>query len=356
MMKLAEAVVELQKSGEIMDDLPADLMRDISLWFATAKYTSTETSGAGVSAEAGMKPSPIAETIGGLLGFFVQIKGDIKYNTERKSDVTEYRITTLSQLVGLLNRFLDHASRLLKDSLGQEWLIIGEDFDRPGVPTDRIETLFVHNASLFHELKANLIFNIPVALAYSGHQALLPLPHVCIYDTPVYTAAHAPHESGRAALISLLDLRLNPTLFAPGQQERVVVASGGNLKDLFTITLEAADYAALRVGNTGIIEEKDVTRAINERRRVYLNRLGSSPYDPRLIPYADKASRMEGIYKQEAGYDVADDVIHSLLRAIVVQEFNGAGYYALHPLIVDILQQQGKLLDNNNAPRPGGSI
>jgi hypothetical protein len=356
MMKLAEEVKRLQEIGAIKEDLPADLMRDISLWFATAKYTSIEATGAGISAEAGIKPSPLVDTISGLLGLFAQVKGDIKYNTERKKEITEYRITTLSQLVGLLNRFLDHATRLLKEGEGKEWLIIGEDFDRPGVPTDRIETLFVQNANLFHELRANLIFNIPVALAYSGHQSLLPLDYVCIYDTPVYTAEHQNHDAGRAALTALLDLRLKPELFAPVQQERLVVASGGNLRDLFLMTAEAADYAALRKDNTGIIDERDVTRAINERRRDYLNRLGSSPYDDRLIPYEEKARRMVGIYKREPGYNVIDDVLHSLLRAIVVQEFNGEGYYALHPLIVDVLQRQGKLLDNNDKPLPGGSI
>ncbi len=356
MMKLAEAVDQLQREGLIEQDPLTDLMRDISLWFSTAKYTSTETMGAGTSAEAGVRPIPLADTIGGLLGFFVQIKGEIKYNTERKKEVTEVRITTLSQLVGLLNRFLDHANRLLKKGLSQEWLIIGEDFDRPGIPTDRIETLFVQNANLFSELRANLIFNIPVALAYSGNQALLPLNHECIYDTPVYTADHQTHEKGRAALTALLDLRLKPELFAPNQQERLIVASGGNLRDLFLMTVEAADYAALRKDNTGIIEEKDVTRAINERRRDYLNRLGSSPYDTRLIPYEEKAKRMEDIYYQKPGYDVADDVLHSLLRAIVVQEFNGAGYYGLHPLIVDILQRQERLLDDAKHPLPGGTI
>lgn len=149
---------------------------------------------------------------------------------------------------------------------------------------------------------------------------------------------------------------MSPDLFAEEQEERVIVASGGNLRDLFLMAAEAADNAALRPDSNRIIGPSDVTRAINERRRDYLNRLGSSPFDPRAMTYEEKATRMVDIYNRKPGHDIGDDVLHSLLRGIVVQEFNGEGYFGLHPLVVDILARQGKLENTDGKSPVGGSI
>lgn len=356
MIKLTEAVAQMAEEGVPTGDLPEDLIADIRRWFDTAKYTVTSKSDTGVSASAGIKPSPISDTLSSLLGFFAELKGEIKYNRERKTEVVEYRINTLGSLIDLLNRLLDQANRLLKDSHGQEWLFIGEDFDKPGIPPERIEELFVNNAQIFRDLKTHLIFNIPVALAYSGHQRALPCKHQSIYDAPVYRKDHLTHEEGRDALRTVLNARLSPNLFAKGQQERLIVASGGNLKDLFEMALAASDYAALRKDADGIIGERDMTRAINDKRRDYLRRLGSGPFDDEAIPYEDKAKRLAAIYNQESGNDVPDKVLLSLLRASIVQEFNGEGWFGLHPLIVDILSGDKLLGVKEDGPVLGGTF
>ena len=56
MMKLAEEIDHLQKGGHIKGELPPTLIQDIALWFSSAKYTHTDTTGAGAAVSAGVKP------------------------------------------------------------------------------------------------------------------------------------------------------------------------------------------------------------------------------------------------------------------------------------------------------------
>ena len=169
------------------------------------------------------------------------------------------------------------------------------------------------------------------------------------------TRSISPIQKG-AALRGVMDARMVPDLFAEGQQERLIVASGGNLSELFALTVAAADNASLRLGANGKIEAQDVTQAIGEKRREYRNALGSSPYDPNPIPYIDKAARLTVVYHREPGYRIPDRVLYTLLLTRAVQEFNGESWLGLHPLVVDILKSDERLTPADEGDAPGGTI
>ena len=257
---------------------------------------------------------------------------------------------TIDGLIKLVNRLLDQCNLLLRQEHNQEWLFLCEDFDKDGLSAQQIEKLFIEYGHIFPALNTHLIFNIPIALAYSDKGNSLRLGYSLIYDTPVYWQDHTFFEVGIAALEKLLDARVEPTLFAEGQKRRVLVASGGNLRDLFTIALKAGDHAALRPNHQGKIEAEDVTSAIAERRKFYLDHLGISPNDPITLTYEAKAERLVNIYNLSPGSDVTDPIIHSLFRARAVLEFNGERWFGVHPLVVDILQRHGKLKTTKNRP------
>jgi len=355
MIKLVEETHVLVSSGELRGELSKGLITDIERWFETEKVTRTATKSTGVSASAGIKPTPVSTALSGLLGLFAEIKGEMKYTADRKAEITEYRLNTISTLIDLLNRLLDDANRLLTEAKGQEWLFVGEDFDKPGIKTDLVEALFISYANIFPDLKTHLVFNIPVALAYSEKVTSLTLPSPCIiFDTPVYNQDHTPNEQGRAAVEEVLKHRVDLTLFEKDQMTRLVVASGGNLRDLFEMTATASDYAADR--NSQTIGERDVSQAITQKRVEYVNSMGSGPYDPQTITYEEKAARLIQIYNNEPSSDVADPILHSLLRARAVQEFNGERWFGIHPLVVDTLIRQHRLKPEAGKNVPGGSI
>src|SRR5207248_2071669 len=104
--------------------------------------------------------------------------------------------------------------------------------------------------------------------------AQLPLQRECIPDTPVFRPDHSPHDEGRAALRAVLEARIASELFEEGQMMRLIVASGGNLRDLFEMVANAADTAALRPGSEGRITYVDAAAAVSDKRSEYVRRLG----------------------------------------------------------------------------------
>jgi len=86
-------------------------------------------------------------------------------------------------------------------------------------------------------------------------------------------------------------------------------------------------------------------------RRDYRMRLGQSPYDVSQIPYREKLARLLAVYGQVPDNDIPDPVLYSLLRGRAVQEFNGDGWFGVHPLVVDILKDQQHLKPQD----PGGT-
>lgn len=98
--------------------------------------------------------------------------------------------------------------------------------------------------------------------------------------------------------------------------------------------------------------EPDVTGAMNEMRRSYRMALGQSPDDPGGLTYEQKAKKLASVFGGEPQSDVPDPVLYSLLRSRAVQEFNGEGWFGVHPLVVDTLKEHGVLPSDS----PGGSI
>jgi hypothetical protein len=124
---------------------------------------------------------------------------------------------------------------------------------------------------------------------------------------------------------------------------KLIVASGGNLRDLFALVLDAGEGARINDPSTVTIRHDDATTAINRMRREYLMRLGESPYDKDPIPYAEKWARLLAVYNGARDSRIPDRVLYSLLRGRAVQEFNGVGWCGVHPLVVDILKEDQHL-------------
>lgn len=332
-------------------------LRDLWDWFASEKRTHKEAvdMGARLEVGAGVSRDSIWSKV---LGLFAHLKGDVKFGSTREKEKVEYRLKRLPTLIEIGNRLLVESNQLLRDRTRREWLFVWEDFDKPGIPPDRIESLFLTYANVLKELRAHLILTIPVALVYSSKAPQLPFPSdrtICIPDTPVYDQGHNQHQAGRDAIRAALEARVDPVLFDDGEMMRLIVASGGNFRDLFAMANQAADAAILRKTGVTSIASRDVDSAISMMRSEYLRRLGQGDYDRDSGPYEHKAARLLRIYNRDPAADVPDQILHALLRARAVQEFNGERWFGVHPLVVDILGGQKHVRTLPDGRFAGGS-
>ncbi|MBM4044832.1 MAG: hypothetical protein FJ279_06950 [Planctomycetes bacterium] len=350
-------------SGRKPSDEP---LRQVWDWFGAEEEVvkrATQVS-AEIAAGAGL---PADSWWAKALGLFASVKGEMKYASVREKKTVTYRLSRLSDLIAAANKLIQQCNQALRQETGHEWLFVGEDFDKAGVSPKQVEEFFLSYSNALQELDAHLVFNIPVALGYSERAAQLPVaPNliITIPDTMVFRPDHSPSPEGRTAIQAVLEARVNPARFAPGQMERLIVASGGNLRDLFSLTNAAADLAILRGEPAeGQVKTEDADRAIAELRSDYERRLGQSSFDLEVtvgpkkepITYEMKADRLLRIYRQEPTAKIPDPVLHSLLRARAVQEFNAERWFGVHPLVVDILASQGKIKRPKQGPVPGGT-
>lgn len=343
MANVAEATAKPVDQGGAGKQPSDARLREIWDWFATEKETRELAKNAAVSigAGAGAKEDSLW---GKVLGLFATLKGEIKFASTRKIEVVEYRLTRLDSLIEVANRLLDECNQLLREATTKQWLFVGEDFDKAGIPSDRIEELFITYANIFQELRAHLIFTLPIGLYYSDKATRLPFSDDCSFvipDTPMFDQVHSVKSEGRAAVEKALAARMDLELFESEQLQRLIVASGGNLRDLFSLINYAADGASIRKESR--IGGADADAAIVNLRSDYERRLGQSPYDPDEIDYEDKASLLKRLYDGDKQAQVPTPVLYTLLNARSVQEFNGQRWFGVHPLVVDILAAQNRL-------------
>lgn len=357
MVRVVESTALPVADGGAGEAPPDNLLQAITDWFSKEETIRSSGIATTVSGSVGVGP-PASSLWHKVIGLFATVKGEIKYASDRSSKIVDYRLQRVSELIDLLNKLLVDCNDLLRKATGREWLFIGEEFDKPGIPAKLTEDLFLSYANVFKGLQGHLIFSIPIGLVYSEKATQLPFTQDRIHivpDTPVYDRDHHPYREGRKALTEILDARVAPDLFAKDQKNRLIVASGGNLRDLFTLVGQAADYSLLGGKGKGKIQKVDADRAIVNLRTQYERSLGESPFDAVRVTYPEKAARLVKIYNQDQDAKVPDPVLYSLLNGRSVQEFNGERWFGVHPLVVDILKAQGKLTAGAGRTVPGGT-
>jgi len=358
MIRLAEQCAALPSEGGAGQQPSDKLLKRIWDWFDERTTTETLKRSASIGADSGTGSLENAAWWPKVIKLFGNIKGEIKLSADREEKIVNYRLSRIYELVELLNALVRECNTILYDKFKGEWVFIGESFDKPGIPRAQIENLFLSYSNIFQDLEAHLIFNIPLDLAYCEKGAQLPRlsdDPIAIPDTPVFHPDHTPHVEGRQALASVLDRRMAPTLFDENQQTRLIVASGGNIRQLFALTVKAASFAILRNAPEGRIGAPDVDRAINDRRWEFQGGLGTSASDEIPMTYEDKAKKLVQIYRQAPEAEIRDPQLNALLRAGAVQEFNGTWWFGIHPIVVDILSEQGHIERDADGRLPGGT-
>lgn len=368
-LDLAELTAQPVSEGGAGSTVPDQLLRPLLDWFNTEKTTlktGTEASGT-LGGGIGTKGT-VWEN---FLGLSIELKGEIKRSAGRQKEVIEYRQKSISDLTRLANAIIEDCNTRLRAGTGREWLVIGDDFDKPGISHANIFTTFIEYGGVLADLACHLVMDIPISLGHSSRANQLPPqfegPHT-FPDTPVFDQKHQPHKAGRRALQTVIAQRMDTALFARGQQERLIIASGGNLRDLFTLITVAATNAILRKTGPEKITAADCAAAIQDLRREYRNHLGDTPFDtekdkskPETRTQA-KLDRLFDIYDGKPDAGLPDATLYSLLQAKAVQEFNGKGWFGVHPLIVDFLTDLKKSAEPATGgapatlPLPGGTL
>jgi len=285
---------------------------------------------------------------------FAKIRATFKISRKRTEETTEYTYSALSDLLDVVNRVFTECKQVLQSETGQEWIVVVEDFEKLGVEAEPLRRLFFDYRLLLEQLQCNLLFVIPVGLAYTQEAEQMPfgpLRQYMIPDIAVYTKRdHEPNEEGLRALKDVIDRRVEPGLLDEALARLLTIASGGNLRDLFELLSRAGIAAEARQASR--IEQPDALEAVQALRSSYRFRLGESDYGgPDAIAIPQKMEKLAAVYRGDPNAQIPDKTLYVLLRQRVVLQYNGNGWFGVHPLVVDILKETGSIKPDE----PGGT-
>lgn len=211
---------------------------------------SVEVPGLSVSAS---RDGAQVETMGASLG--VELQRELKSS---ESVVTELRRKLTYHIGHLYEEVADFLATLLPDEPGQGSVLIVDGLEklRGTSENDRdvqesIQALFVAHASKLRFRSHHLIYTVPTYLQFTAPGALpfdsrvlpVPVPHV----RPRPGQADGVVEETIAQLGEVVSKRLPiGQIFAEGQLRTIIQASGGHLRDLFTLLRQVVNLILRR--------------------------------------------------------------------------------------------------------------
>jgi len=202
--------------------------------------------------------------------------------------------------------------------------------------------LFVDHTGLLADLQTSIIYTVPIYLVHSpersrleGYFQIRTLPMIKTYDQ-----SGKRSEAGWTVLREIISRRLNTEkLFEPAALDLAIEKTGGILRDLLRVTQTASDVA--RYAGEPRISLTAMQYSLNELKSAYRNSVRGRG----AITTEQLYEKMKMIAREPSGLVPVDDALQLLLYTQAVIEYNGKGWYGLHPLMRETLREMRYLDD-----------
>ena len=143
----------------------------------------------------------------------------------------------------------------------------------------------------------------------------------------------------------IIKQRFEDNLIKEDALDRLVTMTGGVLRHAFDVLHTAAVMKNARVP----LEQEHINYGLNQLRKDFWQQI-SLPLDP--LPDGPKS--VDDLYNRLADYGrkqlkgekprpVPDSVNQLLLKSCALVEYNGEGWFGIHPLVIENLKDLGRL-------------
>jgi nucleoside-triphosphatase THEP1 len=306
-------------------DIPASTKNAIDKWFAT-RIRTEETSIAG----------EVGQDFNILKFFSVKLKVDSKIRYELKQEFER----KVSELVAQLNIIAATIQAVTKKQI----LVIIDDLDKLDLAV--VNNLFKDNIKALCLPGFRIIYTIPVAaLRETGlkptienetNDQVVVMPVLKLFKKGDSHLANAtPFSETLKILCEILTKRISNNLLESSTAEKIVLNSGGVLRELIRISNECCRICLRLIRRKPedkvIINDEILDQAINNIRNDFAMPLGSVDYQILQTTYQN--------FKPE---DPKQQEFLDLLHGLYVLEYrNRQNWYDVHPIVVELLREEG---------------
>jgi nucleoside-triphosphatase THEP1 len=299
-------------------------------WFK--KHTRTETDEFEAELEGGFD----------LFGFF---KGKLRTDATVRNEIT----TEFKQNPRDLLENLNVIAIEIKQITRKEIVVIIDDIDK--LDLAQVEEIFQRNIKLLLQPRFIVIYTIPIATIRDGvlkkhiedetgnRIFLMPVTKLFPRRTP-QEPKPLPVETTMETMRSVLARRMNPKLFEDGVVDRIVLYSGGVLRELIRIAQECCRLMRVRLlqkvrRQEPITDDRIDLEILNKALNILRN-------DLTITLSKTEREILQITYQNHMPDDPKQQEFLDLLHRIAAIEYrNDESWYDVHPLIVDQLRQEG---------------
>ena len=320
---LGDALLDI--ANKIKCRLPEEMIKKIEdFWRASGVKTIVDNLDRSLGASGGISLATPPSLLQGLLGFFFDVKADLKQSS-----------TTSVEYKRQIERSLPEWNRIIRDLAdtiagkldGRQPIIIFEGLDKlDSVSPDKAWDLFYVHGGQLSSYSFPIVYTFPIALSYDPRfhavesyfgYFIMPMIKLHLIDGRECT-------EGKQTLRKIVEMRADPALFAGKSLDLAIQKTGGCLRDLFNVIRSAGTFA--RRGKKDQIDEDMVRRALEKNKSDISRRIEGKQHEFLVEIY-------NGMHME-----IQDKpMLLQMMQANAVLEYNGKRWHDVHPLIADYL-------------------
>lgn len=306
-------------------EIPASTKAAFQRWFATHTKTETETIGAEVAGGFNL-----LKIISSKLKVDAAVRHEIKQEFERK----------ISDLVARINEI----AASIQVAAKREVLVIIDDLDK--LELSRVNDIYRDNIKALCLPGFRIIYTIPIAvlrdkflrplLETETNDQIVVMSVVKLFERGKSREADAtPRPEATQVLCEILKKRISDQLLEHQTAEKIVLNSGGVLRELIRIANECCRICLRLIRRQPDqevrIDDEILDQAINGIRNDFATPLGK-------VDYAILQTTYQNFMPDDPKQVEFLDLLHGLY---VLEYRNRQNWYDVHPIVVDLLKDQG---------------
>ena len=307
------------------------------------KVTTEDVKSLNMNTEAKAGIDTGASYLGQLIGLMARFTADIKMNSHSTETIVHTLRKRRADLPLQANRVIEAIQQELQER-EKHLLVVVEDIDK--LDLKQAHEMFVKNTNLLTGLTTNIIYTIPIYLfhspdsnAFKHHfDSVIGLPMIKISDP------HKSHTPGRKVIEAIIKARVEDNLIQKDALNLLIEKTGGVLRHVFEVLNTVSTMAHI----SAPISKEAIQYGLDQLRKTCWQQIAlpvdnttgissvNELYD-RLTQYAQEQCKGKKTVPQ------SDPINQLLLKCCALIEYNGEGWFGVHPLIIENLKKLGRL-------------
>jgi GTPase SAR1 family protein len=321
----AIAVKLMEEAENQQVKIKSSLKDSFYKWFAQRTRTETEEVGAELSA-----------------GFdlFKIITGKLKTEAKIRDEIKQEFIRNVSDLVATINEI----AAVIEASTGnRQVLVIIDDLDKLDLAVAKeiyqshIKALFQPNFRIILTIPISALRDVGLAatIQTETNNQIVQMPVSKLFKKGDRRETAKPQPKPLATLQEVLAKRINSELVEPDTVEKIIIYSGGVLREVIRIANECCRICLRLVRRNSEdadikINNKVLAEALNKFRIDFDTRIGNADYEI-----------LENTYMDSKPNDPNDQRFRDLLHGLYILEYRNAKlWYDVHPIVADLLKER----------------